>query len=338
MSLPELRLLPHEVGDLTPDHALCAPADWRVKTSWLGGEILVRVVEFTDDKRTLVARQQGKRGAPLLRLNVSHHAVISDESDDLIRNDLHQNQFERRLAFDADGRLVTAIEQTHALLHINFMGDTSWVNDWKEQFPFVWRGFEPKHRCDAKWRARTSDAQIEREIGERLADAACDCAFAWTWLHSSERQREGLLFTLARGSLDEVEALLRAVCVQGAQQLSGAGWHLLLDIAAGAGTEYYAGGATEILHHSHLSDDADMRRLSPQQVRLATLILRHFELWRNWNAQTYTLVQERWHYGNGYWQIPFSAPSMHDVLEARLQLRDWLRGKVSDDEIGELLT
>ncbi len=337
MTPATFRLLPHEVGDLAPDVPLCAPAEWRVKTSWLGGEFLVRAVEFRSDKRTLVARHQGQIGAPLLRLNTSHLATRLLGNDELIQNDLRHNQFERRLAFDEYGRLVKEIGQTRAWLHLNFTGQTFWMNNAEEQFRFVWRGFDREHRFDEKRRAQMTDAQIECEIGQMLSDEKSDCAFARTWLVSSEREREQSLYCAGRGSLSEIEALLRAVCVCGAGELPGANWRLMLNVAVGAGTAYYAGGAGEMLHRSYLSNDEDSGPLSPVQVRLATLVLQHFELWRNWNAQTYTLVREQWRGGNGYWRIPFSAPSMHDSLEARLLLRDWLQGKVSSTELDELM-
>ena len=335
--LPDLCLAPYEVRDLAPDEPLCAPADWRVKTSWFGGETLVRPVEFEGDKCTLVARHQGQRDAPLLRLNTSHRATRLLGNDELIQNDIRHSQFERRLAFDENGCLVKATGQTRALLHLHFTGQTFWINDREERFRFVWRGARREHRFNDKWRARATDNYIEREIGEMLADSDGDCAFAWTWLHRSHGERQSLLYSVARGSIDEVKALLRAICLEGARELPDADWHLLLDIAAGAGTEYYAGGASEIVNHSFLSGDHQTRRLSPRQVRLATLVLQHFELWRNWNAQIYTLVQERWRYGDGYWQIPFSAPTAHQRLEAQLQIRDFLRDKVTPTELAELM-
>ena len=337
--LPHLRLLPHEVGDLKPEHALCAPADWRVKTLWFGGEYLARAVEFESDQRTLVARQQGRTGAPLLRLNTSHLSTRLLENDELILNDIRQNQFERRLAFDQNGRLVEAIEQTQALLHLDWRGQTYWVNGSEERFRFVWRGFDRKHCFDEKWRAGATDARIESDIATMLADKKSDCAFAWNWLDLSARERELSLYTVGRGSLAEVEALLRAVCMGEASELEGANWRLMLNVAVGAGTEYYASGASEILLRSYLRNDEDTAQLSRGQIRMAVLILQHFELWRNWDAQTYTLVQERWESGGGghFWQIPFSAPSMHDLLEARLLLRDFLRDQVSPDEISELI-
>ena len=335
--LPEMCLLPHEVGDLVPGESLCAPANWRVKTLWLGGEYLVRAVEFKGDKRTLVARQQGRREAPLLRLNVSDLAVTLAGGDDLIVNDLRMNQFERRLAFDASGRLIKTIGQTQALLLVNFMGETFWANDAGARFRFVWRGFDRQHRFDEKWRAHATDARIEAEIGEMLACKTSDCAYAWRWLQLGSRARQASLYGVARGSLAQVEALLRAVCVSGAHELSGTNWRLRLNVAVGAGTEFYAGGATEIVRRSNLSCDEDYAQLSPQQFRLAEFILRYFELWRNWDAQIYTLVQEQWRHDSGCWEIPFSSPSMHDLLEARLLLRDWLQGKISPAELSELL-
>ena len=36
-------------------------------------------------------------------------------------------------------------------------------------------------------------------------------------------------------------------------------------------------------------------------------------------------------------EFPHSAPTFHEQLEARLELRDWVRGKVPDSQIEEWL-
>lgn len=331
--LPELCLSAHEIGDFAPGQPLYAPADWRVKTQWLGGDYLARAVEFEDDWRVIVARSQARRDAPLLRIDLSHLAV----TDDLIVNQIRTGEFEGRLAFDANGRLVAARDQIDSTLILSRFGETFWKTREDEKFLFAWMGVDSNHRFDEKWRRQTDDAQIERDIGQMLADSTSDCAFAWTWLHRSARQRNALIYFVGRGSLDEVEALVRAVCVSGAHESQGANWRLLLNIGIGAGTEFYPSGATEIARHSYLRNDDDARPLAPNQVRLVELILRHFELWRNWRAQTYTIVQELWRDDSCHWLILFAAPSMHDVLEARLLLRDFLRDQVSAGEMRELL-
>lgn len=334
MSLPDLCIAPHEARDLAPAQPLCAPADWRVKTQWGGDYYLVRAVEFQFDEREVVAHNQHRGDAPLLRLNISK--LAADEN--LIVNDIRRGQFERRLAFDSGGSLVVAPGEAEAILRISCFGETLWTSLQDEQIRFVWQGEAPKFRFGEKWRRLTTDAQIERDIGQMLADDASDCAFAWTWLHGSARQREQSLYRIGCGSLDEVETLLRAICVNGARELIGAGWRLSLNLGVGVGaaTEFYAGGTTEMARGSYLKNDDDTRPLAPSQVRLVELVLRHFELWRNWRAQTYTVIQELWK-ASGYWLIPFAAPSMHEVLEARLLLRDFLRDKVSPDEVRELL-
>ena len=332
--LPDLCFLPHETDDLAPAQPLCAPAAWRVKTRLMGGDYLARAVEFETDWRRVVARGQGRQGAPLLRLNIQNEAA----TDSLIAETLRGGLFERQLVFDAGGRLIGAPAQAYAVLHITSMGETFWMTSRQnEPFRFVWRGVHFKHCFDEKWRLNTSDAQIEVEIGQMLADDTCDCAFAWKWLHLNQRERDKITYRVARGSLDEVEMLLRAVGVSGAPNWQDAPWRLSVNVGTGAGTEFYAGGAAEIARGSCLQNDAETRALTPIQTRLIELVLCHFELWRDWRAQTYTVVRELWIEDDCRWEIPLRAPSMHEVVEARLLLRDWLRGQVAPDELAELM-
>ena len=336
--LPDLCFAPYDAGDLALSEPLCAPATWRVQTrDGKGGDFyLVRVVALRIGWCELVARHQFAPDAPLLRLDV----LQQDASEETILKDIRLGRFERRLCFGDDARLARAPDAWHALLRINGAGETFWALDDElenEVCRFVWSGVDLQHRFDLEWRLRTPDAQIAGEIGEMLADNASDCAFAWTWLHLSARQREQMTFVVARGSLDEIEPLLRAVCQLETGENQDGAWQLNVNIGIGAATEFYADGATEIARRSYLIGAEQSHALSPRQTRLLEIVVAHFELWRNWRAQKYTLVQELYLAGKCGWQISFGAPSMHERLEARLLLRAWLQGKVSSTEARQLL-
>ena len=71
--------------------------------------------------------------------------------------------------------------------------------------------------------------------------------------------------------------------------------------------------------------------------RLLQLSLEYFPPSLSGDYTETTIFQSIWSYNYESWQIPVFAPTMHERLEAQLQLRDWLRDKVSPTELAELM-
>ena len=338
MELPALCIAPHEVGDLAPGELLRAPAQHRVAIKkWWGSDFyLLRSLETGHPFSTVCVRQQNKAGAPLLWLDEGTYLASIVYSAEL-ESVLSDGVFTRHLYFDARGQLASALGDWHALLEISSSGETLWRGRDDKPFHFVWRNVHFKHRFDAHWRRETPDAGIAREVAAMLADTNSDCAYAWNWLSLSSRQRERELFVVARGTLNEVERVLRAAFGSEADAPQNENWSLIVHVGIGAGTEFYAGGATEIAWGSALRDgDGQKHALSARQTRKLEVVLRHFELWRNWRAQIYTLVRELWMGGVCHWTIALPTVSAHEQLEAALCWRAWLRDQVSPEAWAEL--
>lgn len=218
---PTFRIEPYEARalDLALDQPLQAPLSRLALASpfGTGGRFdLCEVVSHRGGK-FWVARARGCHDAPLLNCGIGDKGLLG------ILNDLRTGSFSRNLLFDAQGRLLQnspierLVEKPFAGLMFCTDGTATWD---KEALPtnrnsFSWRN-APRcpEKLSARWRARTSDAQVAREVARMLADSRSDCAFSWRWMSLADGEKRRLRWKLARGSWDECEAILRALAWQ----------------------------------------------------------------------------------------------------------------------------
>ena len=337
MVLPDLCLLPHEAGDLAPGEPLCAPATHRLASKSLPGLIyLVRslwVGAGADQSAIWVARREFESSAPLLRVEKSYRASELRQ----LYADLSRGDFERRLFFESDFGLCAG-RQWHLCLALTRYGDSAWIfpgrDSLAEQGRFRWPHLVKGENLSPQWRAHKNDGQIEREVTAMLGDADSDASFALRWLQMSAREREQTVFSTATETLGASERVLQWVLqVEGIWEQETV-WTWFIDLNPWLGSLDYVGA---VARESELQGDFEAAPLSARQSRLLELVVEYFDPQINEALREKTVVQQTLT-ANGYnWKVPVSAPTAHERLEAHLQLRAWLRGKVSPVELAELM-
>ena len=328
MPLPELCLSPHEAGDLAFDEPLCAPAEMRARVGqWLWSFYSARWIRLSNGKFDLVARRETP-DAPLLRFAFGRTAPRQKVN----LTTLIKGGFMRDLFFGADQKLLKNRGNWAGELILSPNGQSCWQAPDGEIAPFRWHNLKPNRDLPNWWRTRATDAQIEAEVRAMLTDETSDCAFGWTWLHWSQRQRNRVWARVERGDLDECERIARAIARCDASWQAEPSRDLVFDLDA----LQRPFGAEDCIN-GHLADGADVHEFSASQNRLFQLVFQQFGINRNQPMESYSTAR---HYSHRYgyiWRLPVALPSQHERLEALMDVRDWLRDQVSPDELAELM-
>ena len=338
--LPDLCLAPHEAGDLAPGEPLCAPANKRLRIwKWRYGEsYLLRRVN-TKVAPQWIARRQSSADSPLLRLLWSPDGQKNGIADlfwsprtqiKAMLGAFKKQKFFRVIYFDEQIRLATAPQNWRYALHLNADGAPVWHSRGGATAAFVWNDSRPK-LADV-YRFNATDSQIESELAQMLNNANCDCAHAMNWLDLNRQQQDRQIYRVRRGTLGEFKSLLRAMIWSEDARTEAKTWML-----------FFSSHTLEIgLNDGNSLDSLFMSGRnetwpSPRHKRLLELARREFGL-----HYALDLVRRRSDLPQVAWndyvlEVSIPAPTAHQQLEAKLRLRDWLRGKVCDAELAELM-
>ncbi len=329
MSLPALCLAPHEVGDLASGEPLCAPAEMRVRVGLrlAASFYCARWIRLSNGKFDLVARRETPH-APLLRFAFGRTAPRQKVN----LTTLIKGGFMRDLFFGADQKLIKNRGNWAGELILSPNGQSCWQAPDGEIAPFRWHNLQPNRELPNWWRTRATDAEIEAEVRAMLGDKNSDCAFSWAWLGWSHVQRNRVWARAERGDLDECERLLRAIAGVDVNWQSGMGRDLVFEL----GAMYLPFAAGETIH-SHIFDGTNIQEFSESQYRLFALVFAHFGLNMNQPMERYSAARHYSHRHGYVWRLAIVPPSQHERLESLLDLRDWLRDKVSPAELSELM-
>lgn len=332
MPLPELCLLPHEVGDLAPDEPLCAPAMLRARAwRWFSMSFYnARWIGLANGKFDLVARREVP-DAPLMRFAFGMADNAPCDFPHLAKL-IGRGDFMRCLFFGADQKLIETRGNWHGELILSPDGRSCWQSPNGEIAPFEWRNLKARRPMPDWWRARATDAQIEAEVCAMLRDEASDCAFAWAWLHWSERQRGRVWARAGRGDLDACERVVRAIVRADSTWQSEPSRDLNFDLSV---LDFPFAAETSI--NGHLLYDAKSQEFSASQNRLFRLVFEQLGLSLNRSMESYSAARHYSHRHGSIWRLTIALPSQHERLEALFEVRDWLRDKVSSTELTELM-
>ena len=338
--LPDLCLLPHEAGDLAPGEPLCAPASKRLRIwKWRYGEsYLLRRVN-TRVAPQWIARRESPADSPLLRLlwspdgqgNVMADLFWSPRTQlKAMFGAFKKQKFFRVIYFNEQIQLATAPENWRYALHLNADGAPIWHSRQGAIAAFHWNDSRPKLTEVCRFNA--TDSQIENELSQMLNDVNCDCADALSWLHLNRQQKDRQIYGVRRGTLDEFKSLLRAMIWSENARTEAKTWMLFFSshtLEVGLND----GNSLDSLFMSGRNETCP----TPRHKRLLELARHAFEL-----HYALDLVRRRSDLPQVAWNdyvldIEIPSPSAHQQLEAKLQLRDWLRDKVCADELAELM-
>ena len=342
MLLPDLCLSPHEVGDLASGELLCAPADERVRVESgpRAGDYLVRFLNTHYGGKIQVARRELPL-SPLLY--VINHEFSGDDSARKIEGQL----FNRLLYFDGDIRLNTAFNNWvySLVMFAGDRGDVEW--NFRPRAPLSGinlRRFDEKTRttrwlCPVNWTSNTPDEQIERDLNQMLRDKDSYFALAHDWNFSSEGEQARRLARLANGDWDELMCCLRNLVLSFDELDASAQWTLSSRVPKPGNDENEADFSAQMLRETHLTGGDQHHGLTGVQAQLFEAIARYFH--PAWNLELNDLlVRHEIRTGqeiNFPFKVTVPAASAHPRLEARLQLRDFLRDKIGAPELAALM-
>ena len=337
---PDLCLLPHEAGALALGEPSCAPAESRVRVwKWrCGGIYLLRRINTTIAPQW-IARRQSPADSPLLLLiwpargqrNFLFDRFWSPRAQQraMIRA-FKKGKFGRVIYFDEQIQLATAPQNWRTALHINADGAPVWHSRDGASAAFHWNDARPKLSDLCRFNA--TDFEIEDELSQMLSDANGDCARALDWLDLDRQEQDRQIYRVRRGTLDEFKSLLRAMIWSENARSEATTWMLFfsshtLEVGLNDGNSLdslFKSGRTETWP-------------APRHKRLLELARREFGL-----HYALELVRRRSPWPQVDWndyvlELKIPVPTAHQQLEAQLQLRDWLQGKVSLAELSELM-
>ena len=334
--LPDLCLAPHEVGELPPGEPLCAPAECRVRIwKWRGGgSYLFRFMTRGNGKKMFVARRERLVGSPWASPLLRFHLMDEVAEAKLC---LQGDYFERVLLFRSDRRLATSPDDWQFCIKIDAVG-VAWhqLRD-RESFSFAWKGFEVNQCLDRAWRMNTSDAQVERDVKQMLADSSCDLAFVNRWANLSEQEKSRYLFLVAKGTLDLCQSVLRDVLWSDAACLKEDAWKWSIYMGSLDCAPVSVWYLYTCLLESGIQNKNKERKLSNRQRYLLKLVVQHFGLHRNAEALNRNSIRHDWLHNGCDWEFTVPIPTAHERLEAGLRLREWLCDKVSPSKLAELV-
>ena len=334
--LPELCLLPREIGDFAASEPLCAPADERarVESGPRAGTYLARYLHGNNVGRAIVARRE----SPVSPLIYVHQAQTLGMD---IAHKINLQMFNRLLYFDADYRLISERGNWNyeLAIHRGDRGEVNWssraggaVNVRRDDCGTHWR-------CPVDWKFDTPDEQIERDINAMLRDENSYFAIAQSWNFSSEEQQARRLARFAQGDFDAFMRCLRNLVLSFDELDPSAERTLNSRIYQQNNDGSEANRLVLMLMDTHLTSGDERHRIAGLQAQTFEAIARYFR--PHWNLELHDLlVRHEIRSGkeiNFPVQIIVPAASAHQRLEARLQLRDWLRDEVGARELAVLL-
>ena len=241
-----------------------------------------------------------------------------------------KQKFFRVIYFDEQIRLANAPENWRYALHLNADGAPVWRSRGGATAAFHWNDSRPKLAEVCRFNA--TDSQIENELAQMLKSANCDCADALNWLDLNRQQQDRQIYLVRRGTLDEFKSLLRAMIWAEDARSEAKTWMLFFSSHT-LETGLNDGNFLDSLFMSGRKETWP----SPRHKRLLELARREFGL-----HYALDLVRRRSPLPQVAWNdyvldIKIPVPTAHQQLEAKLRLRDWLRGKVCDAELSELM-
>ena len=335
--LPELCLAPHEVGDLAPGEPLCAPADARIRveTGARRGNYLIRRLQGNNGWIPVAIRRE----APTSPLIYVHQ---DERLPDLeIAKKIRQGKIDRLLYFNSDYRLATS---RHAWsFWMGIYDDEKGAANWQLRQGGI---VNLRHRNEGSpgrfslyWKFDTPDEEIERDISRMLSDENSHFSFANRWESLGYREKQRSLTQFARGDMNELKSRLSALIWSFDECDPDVEWRWTLRLGMRREHESDSNYLDEIVCESKLASKSGKYQLSAFQCELLKATLSHLFPRRNAELEDLLKFHNIWQGHGRLSPLPFVIPvaTAHERLEARLQLREFLRAQVSPAEFGELM-
>ena len=306
--------------DVEPSEPMIAPAAARIRVGedWC----LLRECVNKNSDGTVVFLRLEDAGAPIVKAHRSDYDGRLDRALKHPDKFLSKSYWNRQFIFQENPYLVLRV----------FTRVAQWTRevrlDWgRWQFPFP---------ITLDWLLRTPEAEIRREAKLLLQDPQSDCSFALRWASVDENEKADIALRTAKGSVGECRNVLKWTLIH----------HYTDDVENGDWMGIYTSRSDKSPFKNKLDmddfcrfHDANWSQVElPEEVeRCFALAYSYFRLSYKSELRSYTAINDILKERPYLQMIYFSAPSQHEILEATLQLRDFLRDKVSPDELAELM-
>lgn len=199
-----------------------------------------------------------------------------------------------------------------------------WLGDWKDA---GWHGRREKitpFAFDAPW--DTSQDEARERLWRVWNDSSSDARFAWSWAQKNRDQKMAQLCGFD-GNWSELERVMRLVLLDTASLWQrGHAWRWSL--------HHEFAGRGWLFNQFNRSDTTQNLRLTVWQEFLYD----HFVPDLRAELMEHVCAREFWQHAGELQNVQLSeAPTMHERIEARLQLREWLQDKAAPNEMEKLL-
>lgn len=336
MSLPDLCLAPHEAGGFAFDEPLCAPAQYRVQVESgpCAGSYLIRCCESSYGGKAIIARRELPT-SPLLYIQ-----QYEGSSVEKIAENVEHAHVNRLLFFDSAYRLATSAHSWSFRLTI-YSGDKSaihWIPS-TGTIVNIWRIREgANNRYAVDWKFDTPDKQIELDINEMLSDENSYFSIANWWAQLDAKEIRSLLIQFANGDLGEFRNYLRTFVwsLEGCE--NSVDWSLTLPLPMRRDYESDTAYFDQIVQGSKFRSKVNKYQLPLSQLEALKTILHHFYPHRNAELEDLLKSHDIWQrHTQPSLSVIVPIATAHERLEAQLELRDFLRDKLTAAELAELM-
>ena len=318
MALPDIALSDLEMEDVYDGAPSVAPAAARFR---VGNEWVLARKDYDQFGDNLLIMCLDKRDSPKITAVYASYYNVPPLTFDNPETFLPNMNWRRKLSCK-----VGSLDLTLWV----FEKGASWSLSSDEGFG----RWEFPNEITLDWLLQISDDEIRAQTQPLLADAESDCHFAFRWLQMSARERNQTLFTTSRETLGHCEQVLQ--WIMQSQEDWGRETVLtwFIDLNPRCENLKYAQAVTR---DSELYSETHKLFFSARQSRLLELAVEYFNPRFNESLKEKTIVRDFRGGNASHWKVPIFTPTAHQRLEAQLQLRDFLRDKVSSTELAELM-
>lgn len=171
-------------------------------------------------------------------------------------------------------------------------------------------------------------------VTQRFREAGDDLRFAYDWANASRFEQLSLVWPLTNGTYEEWEHIVRLHAIATLRWPDDSGWHLYRSVRM-------TGKGTSAFHSDPRARNSRYQKAVQQASynRFLAWAHRYFSPVRNDElCARFSCVEFAAKADTSVCEIRATqAPTQHERMEALLQLREWLEGKASPDEIALLL-
>lgn len=324
--IPDFRIEPCDALVLSEEEPLVAPSLFNFRVNFPDESVvfLARKVSFASGGQEIWIKRQAAPAT--LRL----HGLSAEADAQAIVNYYDKNVWTRWILLDENFQPARHMD---AVVHRVFLlkgGTIYWAKTGTKPYQFKLTEVPERYR----WSEYYSTSEIARLIRKQVKDPRSDCAFCFRWSNLSITERNEWIYHTESETFAECQRILQL------WMLTGDWWEraeemvcVFDDLPSENNSVKARPNPLEDVGVRPVDDEHGWVETSSVQRRMLAIVDQHFGLYYDEECRQHQqLGLKRPH----CWYLSVKQPTFHERLEARLQLRDWLRDKVSPEELASL--